>query len=175
MFEGKSVKLKALEQNDLIFIRQWKRPVNLISSIEYEILEKIYQKNYLRTISSANPPKEIVFGIFNKKNILIGISALTQIDWKNHNSKMIMYMPIKYTQKTNEAHESVMLLLKYSFDELNLHRLYIEFASFTTTTIKLFQKLKFTCEGEFVEKYLENGKWCNTIVFSKLHTEYVYD
>ena len=62
--------------------------------------------------------------------------------------------------------------MEYGFEELNLHRLYVEIFSLMKENTKLFSQMKFIKEGELREKVWRQNKWWNTIIFSKLATEY---
>jgi len=173
MFEGKSVSLRALEKEDLEILKEWRNSKHVRKSTrEYKLLNMINQKNWFESIHQLNPPREIMFGILNKRKKLIGVTGLTYIDWKNRNSEISIYFSIKNWQTKSEAKEVINLILEYGFEELNLHRLYVEIFSLMKENIKLFSNLKFIKEGELREKIWRKNKWWNTIIFSKLSSEY---
>ena len=64
---------------------------------------------------------------------------------------------------------------KYGFEELNLHRLWVEIFEIAKENIKLFEQLKFVKEGILRDKVWRQGKWWNSIFYSKLSTEYKHD
>jgi len=113
-----------------------------------------------------------MFGILNQKNKLIGVCGLTYIDWKNRNSEISLYFSNLGWQKTKEATETIKILMKYGFDELNLHRLWVEVYSLMKDNIQLFKKLKFKEEGKLRQKLWRDGKWWDSIIFSKLSNEF---
>jgi RimJ/RimL family protein N-acetyltransferase len=173
MFEGKSVSLRALEKEDLEILKEWRNSKHVRKSTrEYKLLNMINQKNWFESIHQLNPPREIMFGILNKRKKLIGVTGLTYIDWKNRNSEISIYFYTKNWQTKSEAKEVINLILEYGFEELNLHRLYVEIFSLMKENIKLFSNLKFIKEGELREKIWRKNKWWNTIIFSKLSSEY---
>jgi len=173
MFEGKSVTLRALEKEDLEILKEWRNSQHVRKSTrEYKLLNMINQKNWFESIHQSNPPREIMFGILNKRKKLIGVTGLTYIDWKNRNSEISIYLSTKNWQTKSEAKEVINLILEYGFEELNLHRLYVEIFSLMEENIKLFSKLKFIKEGELREKIWRQNRWWNTIIFSKLASEY---
>ena len=86
MFEGKFVTLRALEKEDLPSLKEWRNSLHVRKSTrEYKLLNMINQKNWFESIHQSNPPKDIMFGILNKRKKLIGVTGLTYIDWKNRN------------------------------------------------------------------------------------------
>ena len=173
MFEGKLVILRALEKEDLGILKEWRNSLHVRKSTrEYKLLNMINQKNWFESIHQSNPPKEIMFGILNKRRKLIGVTGLTYIDWKNRNSEISIYFSTKNWQTKPEAKEVINLIVEYGFEELNLHRLYVEIFSLMKENIKLFSQIKFTKEGELREKVWRQNKWWNTVIFSKLASEY---
>jgi len=173
MFEGKFVSLRALEKEDLTTLKEWRNLLHVRKSTrEYKLLNMINQKNWFESIHQSNPPKEIMFGILNKRKKLIGVAGLTYIDWKNRNSEISIYFSTKNWQTKSDAKEVINLILEYGFEELNLHRLYVEIFSLMKENIKLFSQMKFTKEGELREKVWRQNKWWNTLIFSKLSSEY---
>jgi RimJ/RimL family protein N-acetyltransferase len=173
MFEGKSVSLRALEKEDLEILKEWRNSKHVRKSTrEYKLLNMINQKNWFESIHQLNPPREIMFGILNKRKKLIGVTGLTYIDWKNRNSEISIYFSTNNWQTKSEAKEVINLILEYGFEELNLHRLYVEIFSLMKDNIKLFSQLKFIKEGELREKIWRQNKWWDTIIFSKLSSEY---
>ena len=100
MFEGKFVNLRALEKEDLENLRTWRNLEHVRKSTrEYRLLNMINQKDWFESIHKNNPPKDIMFGIINKKNKLVGVTGLTYIDWKNRTSEISIYLSYPKWQK----------------------------------------------------------------------------
>ena len=173
MFEGKFVILRALEKEDLSSLKEWRNSLHVRKSTrEYKLLNMINQKNWFESIHQLTPPKDIMFGIMNKRKKLIGVTGLTHIDWKNRNSEISIYFSTKNWQTKPEAKEVINLIMEYGFEELNLNRLYVEIFSLMKENIKLFTKMKFFKEGQLREKIWRQNKWWDTLIFSKLAKEY---
>jgi RimJ/RimL family protein N-acetyltransferase len=173
MFEGKLVILRALEKEDLNSLKEWRNSLHVRKSTrEYKLLNMINQKNWFESIHQTNPPKDIMFGILNKRKKLIGVAGLTYIDWKNRHSEISIYFSTNNWQVKSEANEVINLIMEYGFEELNLNRLYVEIFSLMKENIKLFTKMKFIKEGQLREKVWRQNKWWDTLIFSKLAKEY---
>ena len=173
MFEGKFVTLRALEKEDLPSLKEWRNSLHVRKSTrEYKLLNMINQKNWFESIHQSNPPKDIMFGILNKRKKLIGVTGLTYIDWKNRNSEISIYFSTEKWQVKPEAKEVINLVMEYGFEELNLNRLYVEIFTLMKENIKLFTKMKFIKEGQLREKIWRENKWWDTLIFSKLAKEY---
>jgi RimJ/RimL family protein N-acetyltransferase len=173
MIEGKLVKLRALEEDDLSTLREWRNKQHVRKTTrEFRLLDMINQKNWFESMHNNYPPREIMFGVLNKKNRLIGVTGLTYIDWKNRHAEVSIYLSSENWQKTSEGRDTLDLIIGYGFGELNLHRLWAEIFSLAKENMELFEKMKFVKEGTSREKLWRNGKWWNSFLYSKLSTEY---
>jgi len=173
MLEGRLVNLRSLEEDDLPTLKNWRNLNHMRKSArEYRLLNMINQKNWFKTIHTNNPPKEIMFGIINKKNKLIGVTGLTYIDWKNRHAEISLYLSKPRWQKTREASDTIQVIMKYGFEELNLHRLWAEIFSIMPQNIELFRKMNFVKEGILRKKLWRNGKWWDSVIYSKLSDEF---
>lgn len=177
MFQGKYVNLRPLEEEDLKLLRDWRNSKDVRKTTrEYRLLNMINQKKWFESIHTENPPKHIMFGVENKnKKNLTGVTGLTYIDWKNKHAEISIYLSSKNWQKTKEAKDTVNTIIEYGFEELNLHRLWVEIFQISKENIELFEQLKFVKEGILRDKVWRQGKWWNSILYSKLSTEYKYD
>ena len=174
MFEAKYVNLRPLEEEDLKQLRDWRNSEHVRKTTrEYKPLNMLNQKQWFESIHLENPPKHIMFGIEKKSSKkLVGVTGLTYIDWKNKHAEISIYLSSKNWQKTKEAKDVINTIIGYGFEELNLHRLWVEIFEISKENIQLFEKLKFTKEGILREKLWRKGKWWNSILYSKLSTEY---
>tara|TARA_B110000014_G_C20102504_1_gene579045 strand:+ start:522 stop:1040 length:519 start_codon:yes stop_codon:yes gene_type:complete len=166
MIKGKNVSFRSLEKNDLSILKDWRNSENIRKTTrEYRLLNMINQQKWFENLHLTVPPKDIMFGIM-KKNNLIGVTGLTYIDWKNKHAEISIYLKLKNWQKTKEAKETIEILKKYAFDELNLHRLWVEIFAIATENRALFKQMKFQEEGILKEKLWRKGQWWDSIVCS---------
>ena len=173
MIEGKYVKFRALEIDDLSKLRDWRNSKSVRKTTrEYRLLNMISQKKWFEKIHNENPSNSLMFGITNNKKKLIGVSGLTYIDWKNKHAEISCYLTLTNWQKTKEAKDTIITLIQYAFEELNLHRLWVEIFTISKENISLIKKLDFVKEGEFREKLWREGKWWNSEIYSLLSSDY---
>lgn len=176
MFKGKYVKLRALEEEDLKTLRDWRNSKHVRKTTrEYKLLNMINQKKWFESIHTDNPPKHVMFGIVGKNGKLDGVTGLTYIDWKNKHAEISIYMSNENWQKAKKAKDTVNLIIKYGFEELNLHRLWVEIFQISKENIELFEQMNFMKEGILRDKVWRSGKWWNSIIYSILSNEYKHD
>ena len=173
MLAGKKVSLRALEEDDLSILLNWRNKKHIRKTTrEYKLLNMINQKKWFDSIHSKNPPQDIIFGIIDKKLKLIGFSGLTYIDWKNRHSEISIYFAKEGWQKSPEGKEALKLIINYGFNELNLHRLWVEIFAIAKANIYLYENMNFTKEGTLRDKVWRDGKWWDSYIYSKLSHEF---
>lgn len=175
MLRGKYVVLRSLEEEDLETLKKWRNSKNIRKTTrEYRLLNMINQRKWFESIHKNNPPTEIMFGVTNKKNKLIGVTGLTYTDWKNSHAEISIYLSTKNWQKTKESKDTINLIIKYGFGELNLHRLWVEIFAISTENIQLFRKMRFVKEGTLRHKLWRDRRWWDSYIYSMLSSEYNY-
>jgi RimJ/RimL family protein N-acetyltransferase len=172
MIEGRFVNLRALEESDLAALKKWRNDKKTrIHTREYRLLNMINQRNWFESLHTEQPPKNIMFGVTNKSNRIIGVCGLTYIDWKNRHAEVSIILSLPNWQKTREAENTIELLFEYGFGELNLHRLWAEIFDTIPATIKLFEKMNFVKEGTLRDRLWRNNKWHNSFIYAVLSNE----
>ena len=173
MFLKKTVGLRSLEESDLEKLKKWRNLPHVNKTTrEYKLLNMINQKKWFEKIHDDNPPIHIMFGIQNKNNELTGVCGLTYIDWKNRHSELSIYLAKKNWQESQQAKETIQIMLDYGFGEINLHRIYVEIFEIATENIKLFKKIKFKREAVLRDKLWRDGRWWNSQIYSIISSEY---
>lgn len=173
MLKGKLVRFRPIEADDLPKMRDW-RNSNYVkrTTREYRLLNMFNQKEWFESLHKHNPPKDIMFGILNKKNKLIGVCGLTYIDWKNRRSEISIYLEGEDWQKKLETKDAIILLMSYGFGELGLHKVFAEVYVFVKETIELYESLKFHKDGRLRDVVWRENKWWDSFVYSKLESEF---
>ncbi len=64
------------------------------------------------------------------------------------------------------------LVLKFAFEQLKLHKVYLRVLEYNKSAIKCYQKCGFQKDGVLRENCFINGKWENDILMSILISEY---
>ena len=170
MIEGKYVNLRALEKEDLELLKKWRNDKRTRTHTrEYRLLNMINQREWFETIHKQNPPTMIMFGIENMKRKLIGVWGLTYIDWKNRHAEISQIMSMDKWQRTKEAKNTLELVIDYGFNELNLHRLWVEIYDTITENIKLYEKMKFVKEGTLRDRLWRKSTWHDSFIYSMIN------
>nr|WP_067841907.1 GNAT family protein [Amphibacillus sediminis] len=110
--------------------------------------------------------------IERKHNQPIGITSLANLDFKNRNAELIIDIGEKEFWGKGYASEALKMLLNYAFNELNLHRLYLQVFAFNEKAIRLYQRLGFQQEGVSRQALFRKGSWHDILQMGLLQSEY---
>jgi ribosomal-protein-serine acetyltransferase len=80
------------------------------------------------------------------ENEIVGLISTHQIDWMNQRTSIGYWIGSESTGK-NFATEATAVLLKYLFDSLKLHRVFIQAATENAASNRVIEKLGFVWEG----------------------------
>ena len=137
------------------------------------------QHKWYKTISSDE--KQIIFGVVHYPNDgeeqLIGYCGLTNINFKNRTAEIsFLVSPERLTNIKTYASDftSVLFMLsEYSFQTLNLNKLFTETFSFRKVHISTLLEFGFILEGKLRQHNYENGKYHDSHMHSILRQEWV--
>jgi RimJ/RimL family protein N-acetyltransferase len=103
----------------------------------------------------------------------IGNCGLHNIDWKNRVTEVGIMIGEKEYQGKGYGTEAMELLLKYGFETVNLNRIQLHVYDFNIRAIKSYTKIGFIEEGRMRQAQFKNGKYCDMILMSMLHEEWL--
>jgi len=175
MLVGKKCILRALEPKDadelIKYVNDWEVRQYLQVFIPLTKTDEINFIENVRTQMIAL--KEFVFGIeVIPEKKLVGTTGLHKVDWKNKNAEFGIAIWNKNYWGKGIGTEATQLLLKYAFEELGFHRIYLRVFGFNLRAIKCYEKVGFKQEGILRETLWRDGKWHNTIIMGILEHEY---
>lgn len=164
MIVGSSVSLRALNVQDSTQILEWvnnpelKRMIGTVFPIsDFEHISWFEKK-----ISSSS---EKMFGIqFESEKKLVGIVGLKNIDYINSNAELYIYIGDDNYMGKGLGKDTLITILKFAFEELNLHRIYLEVFAYNNKAKMLYEKVGFEVEGVLRDSLYKNGKYHNKYV-----------
>jgi len=173
MIKGKKVGLRAVEKEDLLYLRNWRnipefrkhfREVRELSLTDQEAwfdsLQKTKHINYMFTIVDLDSKKPI------------GAAGLLYINWIIRSADFSFYIgdENKYIGDDGVANEAAQLLIDYGFKNLNLHKIWMELYEFDTQKIEFFKnKFDFKQDGLLRDNCFEDGKYHNSFILSLIN------
>jgi len=173
MIKGKKVGLRAVEKEDLILLRDWRnitdfrrnfrevRELSLTDQFEwFESLQRSKDTNFMFTIVDL------------ATNKAIGAAGLLYINWIIRSGDFSFYIGEneKYIGNDGIAKEAASLLIEYGFNNLNLHKIWMELYEYDLQKINFFTKIfNFKKDALLRDNCFEDGKYWNSLIISLIN------
>ncbi|MBI3511412.1 MAG: GNAT family N-acetyltransferase [Bacteroidetes bacterium] len=110
---------------------------------------------------------DVMFAIIDKeKKKHIGNIKLGNINWVHRNGELGILIGDKNSWGKGFGKDACVLLVKYAFEKLNLHKVWLTVFSNNETAVELYKKLGFVQEGCLREHVFSNGKFVDKIIMS---------
>lgn len=170
MLKGDCTGLRAIEKGDLPFLLSWRNQPELRQYFrEYRELSVLHQNRWYEQIQEDS--STLMFAISELlDNKLIGAAGLCNIDWKNQNAELSLYIGYDTLYVDDKyAPDVVTTLMKYAFEELGIHRLWAEVFDFDIQKQLLFESMGFKKEGLHKHTYWSCQKWHDSVFYSILN------
>jgi RimJ/RimL family protein N-acetyltransferase len=173
MITGKLTGLRAVEAGDLEQLKQWRNlPTFRRNFREVRELNNDNQQKWFQSLQN-NLTRDYMFSIVDlKDNSLIGACGLLYINWIIRSADFSFYIGKDelYIDDLGFSEDAVTLLLNYGFNNLNLHKIWMELYEFDDKKLTFFQKkFNFKTDGTLRDNCFEDGKYWNSYIISLLN------
>ncbi|MCX7877168.1 MAG: GNAT family N-acetyltransferase [Ignavibacteria bacterium] len=157
-FRGEKISLKPFEKEDISLVASWNNNEDINSTMLSRFPVSIYEQEkwYEKTINDRSKKKLIIE--INESGEKAGMASLFNIDSKNLSAEVGVYLDPAYHGK-GYAKEAIIMLSRFAFHELNMHKLYASVIEFNEASVKVFESAGFSKEYIKKEAVFTNGKF----------------
>lgn len=173
MLKGQLVGLRAIEKTDLAQLLTWRnKPEFRRYFREYRELGMDQQHQWYEQ-KVLNDTTVRMFAIVSlTTQELLGACGLCYIDWINRSADFSIYIGADDRYIDHEyAPDAARVLIRYGFEELNLHRLWSEIYDFDAPKVKFFESLGFHLDGRHQQTHWTGGAWCDSLFFGLIRPQ----
>jgi len=173
--KGKNIYIRALEPNDLEFVYAMENDETIweVSNTQTpysRFLVKQYLENAQQDIYEA---KQLRLAICQDQDFpALGLIDLFDFDPKNNRAGVGIVIQENENRKQNIGSEALELLIRYSFQHLNLHQLYANIGTENSASIALFTKFGFQKIGTKKDWTVINGVYKDEAVFQLINNKF---
>jgi RimJ/RimL family protein N-acetyltransferase len=175
MIKGKLTGLRAVEAKDLEQLKHWRN----LSSFRRNFREvrELSTENQLSWFNAlhGNIQRDYMFSIVDLQNeTLIGAGGLLYINWIIRSADFSFYIgkDESYIDEKGYAEDAARLLIDYGFNNLNLHKIWMELYEFDEKKITFFKnKFHFKTDGILRDNCFEDGRYWNSLIISLIEDE----
>lgn len=171
MIVNNTICLRAIEETDYIEYNKW------INDAEtnywrgnYPPETQMQSKLQLQQWSDKSNT-QLCFAILTPSKKLIGFIGLRGICSRSRRAEVWIYIGDKSEWGKGHGKSALDLLINYSFNELNLHRLWLECDPNHKSGVACYEKVGFVKEGIHRDGYFKRGRYHDTIVMGLINNE----
>ena len=175
MLKSEKVLLRPLMIKDYIYFFKWLNDPQVLQFIGFYLpASEMKEKKWVEEYSLKNNSLEVLFIIETASDsVVIGFCVIGKINYKDCNAEFTVIIGDSSYWGKGIGQEASKLLIKYAFNQLNLHRLYTGVYSFNNKSLKLIERLGFKKEGRQRQSIYKNGKYHDIILFGLLKEEMI--
>ncbi|WP_026452220.1 GNAT family N-acetyltransferase [Aequorivita capsosiphonis] len=171
--QGKNIKLRAIEKEDLELLNKWANTVE----IQYWLEGWHFPTNMedqLRWFSSFSVNSINQRFVIEAPELgVIGTANLVDIDWKNRNAFHGMMLGDKEIRGKGYGLETVMAIMKYAFEELGFQRLNGSMIAYNAASLRLYVgKCGWKEEGRQRNYYFKKNQFWDKIIVGITRDDY---
>lgn len=169
MYQGKLVRLRALEQGDLHdthrFINDYETMRGAASGMLYP--SSMEDESRWLANQTSFTRGEYQFAVETlEEGLLIGRCGFIRIDWKNRLGEIAILIGEKAFRGKGYGTDAVNVLTRFGFDELNLHKLKASVFAFNKPALAAYEKCGFVREGELKNELFREGVYHDVILLA---------
>jgi len=138
--------LRRLEQKDAVYMLEWMHDETITCNFRYPFAAMTLERAKI-FIDYSFDEENKHFAITDNKDEYMGTVSLKHISEVDHNAEYAIVMR-KKAHGTGLAERATMEILKYAFQDLGLHRVYLTVLSDNIAARKLYENCGFDLEGE---------------------------
>jgi RimJ/RimL family protein N-acetyltransferase len=172
---GQRVALREFRLEDIPVIQAWVNDPEIIRFLSWGIFPQTLRETerFVEAQMSGEDPmnRALVISLYEDEQC-IGTTGCHNIDWRSRSAEFgIVIGKLDYLGK-GYGTEATELVLDFSFNELNLHRVYLHVFDFNLRAIGAYQKCGFVEEGRLRDAFFREGNYHDIVVMGILEEEH---
>jgi len=174
LFRGKLVRLAAPARDDAEAFSRWSQDPEYLRNQDTDYARPYTAETYIERFQPGREnPRLVAFSLRTvEEDRLIGFVALHSIEWNNQAGLLAIGIGDPEYRGRGYGADALRLILRYAFDELNLHRVGLDVIANNTQAIRAYEQVGFKQEGEQREAVLRDGQRHGRVVMGILREEW---
>lgn len=151
--------LRKLAKKDVGRMLEWMHDPEVSSCFRTDFT-KMTKKDVENFIENSFTKDDVNFAFVDENDNYLGTISLKHISKVDKNAEYAI-VTHRDAQGTGAAFRATMDILKYAFEELGLHRVYLNVLEDNIRANKFYEKCRFNYEGKFIDHFFLRGKYHN--------------
>jgi diamine N-acetyltransferase len=175
-YYGEKIRLRAIERDDLpryvVWFADAAVSANLASQMPMSLVqeERWYEENLKLPLEQQALAVDLRTG--RRKWEHIGGTGFHLIDKRNRLAECGLFIGERRHWGKGLGRDTLLTLLRYGFETLNLNRVQLRVMGFNERAIHLYEKIGFVREGSMREAHFHQGRYWDMHLYSILRREW---
>lgn len=168
------IRLRALTLDDAMITWQWRNQPEIRNDFSGHPFPVNYEqeKEWIQKVLNSNMPMT-VFGVeLISGNKLVGMTFLKNINQIHRQAEFAILMDKAQSGK-GYGKEACLETLRFAFQDLGLHRVYLKVRKDNAAAIKVYTHCGFTQEGVLRDDMFKQGEFRDVLIMSVLSYEFL--
>jgi RimJ/RimL family protein N-acetyltransferase len=174
LFTGQRVRLTALRGEDIPVVTGWYEDSRFARNFDGATAVP-RSMNRVRQVFDEDDRSNTGFSFAIRpvySEDLIGVCAVDGIMWNNRSGWVSIGIGDPAHRGHGYGQEAFLMLMRFSFHEINLHRIQLTVFSYNMPAIRLYERLGFVREGAWRQAIYRDGQFFDQLMYSMLAPEF---
>ena len=174
LFQGKLVRLAPSSRDDAEVFARWSQDPDYLRNQDTDYARPYSAETFIERFNPGREnPNAVMFDLRTvEDNRLIGFVAIHSIEWNNQAGLLAIGIGEPNYRGHGYGADALRLILRYAFDELNLHRVGLDVISNNAQAIRAYERVGFKQEGVQRESVFRDGQRHGRVVMGILRDEW---
>lgn len=175
MIQGALVRLRPLEPSDLEACLRWLNDPEVTRTLAARYpISRVQEREWLEAASRPDPRAgRLTFAIETPDGRHIGNCGIHRVEWENRVCEIGIVIGEKDCWDQGYGTDAVRALVRFAFQEMNLHRVELNVFAFNPRAVACYRKCGFVEEGRKRHAVYKGGAYHDVIVMGLLREEFL--
>ena len=173
MIEGELVRLRARDMSDVERAHGWvnDRAVTRTLLVRYPWSMAAEEAFYRNSTGVPMTFGDVGLSIDTKDGVHIGACGLHRMTPEDRSAELGIFIGDAAYRGKGYGTDAVRTLVRFAFEEMNLHRVYLHVFAFNPAGIAAYRKAGFVEEGRMREEHYQEGAYHDIVVMAVVRGE----
>ena len=178
MIIGDRIRFRAIEKEDLPLFVRWLNDPDVRQGLSMRYPLSLAEEENWFAAMIKRPPEERPMAIEIQPDpekddwVFVGNCGFINTNWEDRSAEIGIHIGEKAYWDQGHGTRAMELVLKFGFDSLNFHRIYLRVFETNHRAIRSYEKAGFVLEGKMREAQFLNGSYVDVLFMSMLQPEW---
>ena len=160
--EQGQVRLRGIEPEDLLLLKQWRNDLKRYYR-EYRMINEPHQRKWYESTVGETRHIHYAIDVWDGQWLLIGACSWANINWVHRHAELGIYIGDDEWRGQGAGLKAMLELHRIAFDELNMLTVRLEVFAINPA-VGFYEKFGYKLVGEYRNAYYYGGEFCNSVL-----------